>query len=116
MSDSSIGMPEVRMTEAAIKGVQHMIKTEGNYNLKFRVNITGGGCSGFQYGFSFDEVAQPDDIVMEFGEVKLVVDPLSMIYLSGSEVDYTENLYGAHFSVKNPQAQTTCGCGSSFSV
>ena len=108
--------PEVGMTDSALKRVQYLIKEEGNENLKFRVYITGGGCSGFQYGFSFDEITQPDDIIIEISTVKLVVDPLSMTYLSGAEVHYTEGLYGSHFSIKNPHAQTTCGCGSSFSV
>ena len=89
---------------------------EANPNLKLRVYISGGGCSGFQYGFSFDEVRTHDDIAVDNDGVTLLVDPLSFQYLMGAEVDYSESLQGAQFVIRNPNASTTCGCGSSFSV
>lgn len=121
MSTISQIPPSVQVTPEAISRVKQLIQEEGKYqegkyHLKFRIYITGGGCSGFQYGFSFDEVAQPDDIEISVSDITVLIDPLSMMYLSGAELHYTEGLYGSHFSVKNPHAQTTCGCGSSFSV
>ena len=116
MSTISQMTSEIQVTSAALNRVKQLIQDEGKDNLKFRVYITGGGCSGFQYGFCFDEVAQPDDIQIEASGITVLVDPLSMTYLSGSELHFTEGLYGSHFSIKNPHAQTTCGCGSSFSV
>jgi len=118
-------------TDAAARRIQELIVEEGNYNLKLRVYITGGGCSGFQYGFAFDENTRPDDCVVEKeipveeGEgtsgsgtmtVNVVIDALSIMYLNGAEIDYVESLQGAHFTVRNPNAQTTCSCGSSFSL
>ncbi len=103
-------------TPAAAKKVGGMIEEEGNLNLKLRVYIQGGGCSGFQYGFSFDEEINEGDEVVVTDGVTLVVDPMSLQYLEGAEVDYTEGLQGAQFIVRNPNATTTCGCGSSFSV
>ncbi len=103
-------------TDAAAAKVRELIEEEGNPNLKLRVFITGGGCSGFQYGFTFDEEVAEDDTVMEKGGVTLLIDPMSYQYLVGAEIDYVEDLNGAQFVIKNPNAVTTCGCGSSFSV
>ncbi len=103
-------------TEAAAAKVRELILEEANPNLKLRVYITGGGCSGFQYGFTFDEATDEGDIAVQRDEVTLLVDPLSFQYLEGAEVDYTENLQGARFVIKNPNAATTCSCGSSFGV
>jgi len=108
--------PDLTFTDAAAKKVKHLIEEEKNPNLKLRLYISGGGCSGFQYGFSFDENVTEGDITVENGEVTLVIDPMSIQYLMGSEVDYVENLEGSQFVVRNPNATTTCGCGSSFSV
>ena len=103
-------------TDNAAGKVRQLIEEEGNPELKLRVFVTGGGCSGFQYGFTFDEVQNDDDAVMQNGGVTLLVDPMSYQYLAGAEIDYQEGLEGAQFVIKNPNAQTTCGCGSSFSV
>lgn len=103
-------------TNAAAKKVMQLIMEEHNPELKLRVYISGGGCSGFQYGFTFDEDSNSDDITVTNEGVTLLVDPLSFQYLIGAEVDYTENLQGAQFVIRNPNAATTCGCGSSFSV
>ena len=103
-------------TESAANKVRDLILADGNPELKLRVYITGGGCSGFQYGFTFDEAADEDDIRVERDGMTLLVDPLSFQYLEGAEVDYTENLQGARFVIRNPNAATTCGCGSSFGV
>ncbi|RDI48681.1 Iron-sulfur cluster insertion protein ErpA [Aquicella lusitana] len=121
-------------TENAAAKVWELIQEEGNFNLKLRVYVTGGGCSGFQYGFTFDEAVQPDDTVIskpvktrqtgddKNGEeggsatVQLLVDPLSFQYLAGAEIDYKEDIEGEQFIIRNPNAKTTCGCGSSFTV
>jgi iron-sulfur cluster insertion protein len=103
-------------TDAAAHKVRELIAEENNPNLKLRVYISGGGCSGFQYGFTFDEQSADDDLAVIKDGVMLVVDPLSLQYLMGAEVDYTENLHGAQFVIRNPNAKTTCGCGSSFSI
>ncbi len=103
-------------TDSAAAKVKQLIDEEGNTDLKLRVFVTGGGCSGFQYGFTFDEVANDDDTVMEKGGVTLLIDPMSYQYLVGAEIDYTEGLEGSQFVIKNPNATSTCGCGSSFSV
>ncbi|MEO1766933.1 iron-sulfur cluster insertion protein ErpA [Thiobacter aerophilum] len=103
-------------TDAAAAKVKQLIDEEGNPNLKLRVFVTGGGCSGFQYGFTFDENQAEDDTVMEKGGVTLLIDPMSFTYLVGAEIDYQEGLEGAQFVIKNPNATSTCGCGSSFSV
>lgn len=103
-------------TESAVSKVRELIEDEGNDKLKLRVFISGGGCSGFQYGFSFDENTDDTDVVIERGGVKLLVDPMSIQYLTGAEIDYSEDIEGAQFVIRNPNAQTTCGCGSSFSV
>jgi iron-sulfur cluster insertion protein len=93
-----------------------LIEQEGNSSLKLRVYVQGGGCSGFQYGFTFDEETQEGDTLIENGGVTLLVDPMSVQYLMGAEIDYREDLSGAQFIIRNPNATTTCGCGSSFSV
>ena len=103
-------------TDNAAAKVKSLIDEEGNPELKLRVFVTGGGCSGFQYGFTFDELQNEDDTVVEKGGVKLLVDPMSYQYLVGAEIDYKEDLEGAQFVIKNPNATTTCGCGSSFSA
>jgi iron-sulfur cluster insertion protein len=106
----------LQFTSAAAAKVRELIAEEGNAGLKLRVYIQGGGCSGFQYGFEFDENQGEDDLVVETDGVGLLVDPLSLQYLMGAEVDYTESLHGAQFVIRNPNAKTTCGCGSSFSA
>lgn len=107
---------EIRLTDNAVKKVSALVADEGNPNLKLRIYITGGGCSGFQYGFTFDEAFAEDDWVVERDGVTALVDAMSYQYLMGSEVDYTEGLEGARFVVNNPNAVTTCGCGASFSI
>lgn len=103
-------------TDSAADKVRSLIADEGNDQLKLRVYVTGGGCSGFQYGFKFDENINEGDTAIEHNGVTMVVDPLSFQYLAGAEVDYVEGLQGAQFVIKNPNATTTCGCGSSFSI
>jgi iron-sulfur cluster insertion protein len=103
-------------TDAAAAKVKNLIEEEGNTDLKLRVFVQGGGCSGFQYGFTFDEVVNEDDATMEKNGVKLLIDSMSYQYLVGAEIDYKEDLEGAQFVIKNPNATTTCGCGSSFSA
>ncbi|MFZ5656562.1 MAG: iron-sulfur cluster insertion protein ErpA [Pseudomonadota bacterium] len=103
-------------TAAAAAKVRELIAEEGNDALKLRVYIQGGGCSGFQYGFEFDEQQAEDDLAVVTDGVTLIVDPLSLQYLMGATVDYTESLHGAQFVIRNPNAKTTCGCGSSFSA
>ena len=103
-------------TDSAANKVKQLIEEEGNDELKLRVFVTGGGCSGFQYGFTFDEVANEDDTVLNKNGVQLLIDPMSAQYLAGAEIDYSEGLEGSQFVIKNPNATTTCGCGSSFSV
>lgn len=106
----------LRFTPAAAAKVRELVAEEGNPALKLRVYIQGGGCSGFQYGFEFDEERGEDDVAVERDGVTLLVDPLSLQYLMGAEVDYRESLAGSQFVIRNPNAKTTCGCGSSFSV
>ncbi len=103
-------------TDAAAAKVKNLIEEEKNPALMLRVFVSGGGCSGFQYGFTFEENVGEDDTRIEKNGVTLLVDPLSFQYLSGAEIDYKEDLNGAQFVIKNPQAKTTCGCGSSFST
>lgn len=129
-------LQSITMTESAVNKVWALIQEEANFQLKLRVFITGGGCSGFQYGFTFDEVINPDDTVItkqlkkkgneaegdeeEEGEgsgtVQLLIDPMSLAYLVGVEIDYKSDLSGEQFIIRNPNAKTTCGCGSSFSA
>ncbi len=106
----------VGFTESAANKVNALVEEENNPNLKLRVSVDGGGCSGFQYGFAFDENVSDDDTVVEVNGATMVIDVSSMQYLNGSEVDYLEGLEGARFVVNNPNAKSTCGCGSSFSV
>ena len=113
-------MPEMTQpllfTDSAAAKVKELIDEEGNPDLKLRVFINGGGCSGFQYGFTFEEDVNEDDTQVDNGGVTLLVDPLSFQYLVGAEIDYSEGLQGSQFVIKNPNATTTCGCGSSFSA
>ncbi|WP_406850323.1 iron-sulfur cluster insertion protein ErpA [Chromobacterium phragmitis] len=106
----------INFTDSACAKVQDLIAEEGNPDLKLRVFVTGGGCSGFQYGFTFDEIANEDDTAIERQGVTFLVDPMSYQYLVGAEIDYQESLEGSQFVIRNPNATTTCGCGSSFSV
>lgn len=106
----------IEFTVNAARKVKSLIDEEGNPNLKLRAYITGGGCSGFQYGFAFEEEVGDEDAVIEKEGVKLLVDPMSYQYLVGAEIDYEEGIQGAQFVIHNPNATTTCGCGSSFSV
>jgi iron-sulfur cluster insertion protein len=106
----------VNLSDRALQKVRDLVADEGNDELKLRVFITGGGCSGFQYGFTFDELVAEDDTALEREGVTLLVDPMSLQYLAGSVVDYTEGLEGSRFVVNNPNATATCGCGSSFSI
>jgi iron-sulfur cluster insertion protein len=103
-------------TDSAAGKVKSLIEEEGNPELMLRVFVTGGGCSGFQYGFTFDESVNDGDTTVENGGVTLLVDPMSYQYLVGAEIDYKEDLNGAQFVIRNPNATTTCGCGSSFSA
>jgi iron-sulfur cluster insertion protein len=103
-------------TDSAANKVKNLIEEEGNDNLKLRVFVTGGGCSGFQYGFTFDESINEGDTAVEKNGVTLLIDPMSYQYMVGAEIDYKEDLEGAQFVIRNPNATTTCGCGSSFST
>ena len=106
----------IKFTDQAASKVKELLEDEENPDLKLRVYVTGGGCSGFQYGFTFDEKTNEDDFMIEKQGVSLVVDPMSLQYLMGGEVDYTSGLEGSRFFVRNPNATTTCGCGASFSI
>lgn len=117
MSVPATEMPEpLLFTEAAASKVKQLIEEEGNSALKLRVFITGGGCSGFQYGFTFDENVNEGDTTVEKCGVTLLIDPMSFQYLMGAEIDYSEGVQGEQFVIRNPNATTTCGCGSSFSA
>lgn len=118
MPDPRVGTaePALKISPAALVRVRDLIREEGNPALKLRVSVEGGGCSGFQYDFSFDADAAEDDFVLDREGVGILVDPLSMQYLEGAEVDYVEELAGAQFVIHNPNARTTCGCGSSFTA
>lgn len=110
-------MPSILLfTDNAANKVKELIEEEGNPELKLRVFVTGGGCSGFQYGFTFDEEVNEDDTTMEKNGVMLLIDPMSYQYLLGAEIDYSEGLEGSQFVIRNPNATSTCGCGSSFSA
>jgi iron-sulfur cluster insertion protein len=109
-------MDPLVFTDAAALKVKTLIDEEGDESLMLRVFISGGGCSGFQYGFTFDQATGDGDTVVENHGVRLLIDPMSIQYLMGAEIDYSEGLEGAQFVIRNPNAQTTCGCGSSFSV
>jgi iron-sulfur cluster insertion protein len=114
--DDAALSPSLVFTDAAARKVGDLIRGEGNPNLMLRVFVQGGGCSGLQYGFEFDEQTQDGDTCVENQGVKLLVDPMSVVYLSGAEIDYREGLDGAQFVIRNPNATTTCGCGSSFAT
>ncbi|MEY2706915.1 MAG: hypothetical protein RLZZ619_840 [Pseudomonadota bacterium] len=103
-------------TDSAVAKVADLIAEEGNPDLKLRVFVQGGGCSGFQYGFTFDEAVNEDDTLVTKGNVTLLIDSMSFQYLVGAEIDYKEDINGSQFVIKNPNATTTCGCGSSFSA
>ncbi len=117
MSSATVdATPDLTLTASAAAKVKELMEKEGNDTLKLRVYVEGGGCSGFQYGFMFDENLDEDDMVVENAGVTLVVDPMSVQYLAGASVDYTNDLQGSRFFVHNPGATTTCGCGASFSI
>ena len=112
----SLAPPPLVFTDSAATKVKDLIEEEGNPDLKLRVFVQGGGCSGFQYGFTFDEVTNEDDTAMVKNGVTLLIDSMSYQYLVGAEIDYKDDLEGAQFVIKNPNATSTCGCGSSFSA
>jgi iron-sulfur cluster insertion protein len=103
-------------SDSAVEKVRELLLEEGNPDLKLRVFVQGGGCSGFQYGFTFDDVVNDDDTTIDKNGVQLLIDPMSFQYLVGAEIDYKDDIDGAQFVIRNPNASTTCGCGSSFSV
>lgn len=107
---------QIRFSDSAAAKVSELIAEENNPELKLRVYVSGGGCSGFQYGFTFDEEVNEDDTLVLKNGVTVLVDSMSVQYLTGAEIDYTEGLSGSQFVIRNPNASTTCGCGSSFSV
>ena len=116
MSEAAQENEALIFSDAAASKVKQLIEEEGNDNLMLRVFVSGGGCSGFQYGFTFDENEQDGDTKVENHGVTLLVDPMSFQYLTGAEIDYKEDISGAQFVIRNPNAATTCGCGSSFSI
>ena len=107
---------DLSISTAAVARVNQLLVSKGNPDLMLRVYIQGGGCSGFQYGFQFDESAQEDDIAIEQSGIRILVDMLSLQYLGGAEIDFKDDLMGSRFLVNNPNASATCGCGSSFSI
>jgi len=112
-----LAMPTpVNFTYSAVSKVKQLIEEEGTADLKLRVFVSGGGCSGFQYGFTFEESVNDDDTKVTKDSVTLLIDPMSLQYLTGAEIDYQDSVQGSQFVIKNPQATSTCGCGSSFSV
>jgi iron-sulfur cluster insertion protein len=113
----TVEMPTpVNFSDNAVKKVKELIEEEGTPELKLRVFVSGGGCSGMQYGFTFEESINEDDTKVEKDNVMLLIDPMSLQYLTGAEIDYQDNVQGSQFVIKNPNATTTCGCGSSFSA
>ena len=117
MENVQIEMPTpINFSDNAVKKVKELIDEEGTPDLKLRVFVSGGGCSGFQYGFTFEENENDDDTKVTKDSVTLLIDPMSLQYLAGAEIDYQDNVQGSQFVIKNPNATTTCGCGSSFSV
>lgn len=116
MHDATSPAGALSLTQSAATKVRELLHEQGKEGQVLRVYIQGGGCSGFQYGFNFEDQAASDDAVLERDGVKLAVDPMSFQYLAGAEVDYKEDLQGARFVINNPNATTTCGCGSSFSI
>ena len=114
---TELAMPTpVNFTDNAVSKVKELIEEEGTADLKLRVFVSGGGCSGFQYGFTFEESVNDDDTKVTKDSVTLLIDPMSLQYLTGAEIDYQDNVQGSQFVIKNPQATSTCGCGSSFST
>ena len=113
--ETASSAPILNFTDSAANKVKGLIEEEENDNLKLRVFVSGGGCSGFQYGFTFDESINDGDTTVEKNGVKLLIDPMSFQYLVGADIDYTEGLEGSQFVIRKPNAKTTCGCGSSFS-
>jgi iron-sulfur cluster insertion protein len=114
---AAIEMPTpINFSDNAVKKVKELIEEEGTPDLKLRVFVSGGGCSGMQYGFTFEESINEDDTKVEKDNVTLLIDPMSLQYLTGAEIDYQDNVQGSQFVIKNPNATTTCGCGSSFSA
>ena len=114
---ATIEMPTpINFSDSAVKKVKELIAEEGTPDLKLRVFVSGGGCSGMQYGFTFEESINEDDTKVEKDNVMLLIDPMSLQYLTGAEIDYQDNVQGSQFVIKNPNATTTCGCGSSFSA
>ena len=113
---SEVASEDLVITDSAARKVRSLVEEEANPDLKLRVFVTGGGCSGFQYGFTFDEFAAEDDTLVEKDGINVLIDPLSLEYLMGAQVDYEEGLAGSKFVVSNPNASSTCGCGSSFSI
>ena len=114
---AALEMPTpINFSDNAVKKVKELIEEEGTPDLKLRVFVSGGGCSGFQYGFTFEETMNEDDTKVEKDNVVLLIDPMSLQYLTGAEIDYQDNVQGSQFVIKNPNATTTCGCGSSFSA
>ena len=107
---------DISISESAVNRINQLLETKANQDLMLRVYIQGGGCSGFQYGFQFDEAAQEDDIAIEQSGIRVLVDMLSLQYLGGAEIDFKDDLMGSRFLVNNPNATTTCGCGSSFAI
>jgi iron-sulfur cluster insertion protein len=115
-TELATGAPTLVFSDSAATKVAQLIREEANPNLKLRVFISGGGCSGFQYGFTFDENLEDGDTQVQNQDVTLLIDPMSIQYLAGAEIDYKEDLEGSRFVIRNPNAATTCGCGSSFST
>tara|TARA_B110000211_G_C13682410_1_gene379392 strand:+ start:45 stop:398 length:354 start_codon:yes stop_codon:yes gene_type:complete len=117
MTTAELAIPTpINFTDNAVKKVKDLILEEGTPELKLRVYVSGGGCSGMQYGFTFEESVNEDDTKVEKDNVTLLIDPMSLQYLTGAEIDYQDNVQGSQFVIKNPNATTTCGCGSSFSA
>ncbi len=116
MAENLTMQTPINFTDNAVTKVKELITEEGTPDLKLRVFVSGGGCSGFQYGFTFEETVNEDDTQVTKDTVTLLIDPMSLQYLSGAEIDYQDNVQGSQFVIKNPNAETTCGCGSSFSV
>ena len=117
MTSAELEMPTpINFTDNAVNKVKELIEEEDTPDLKLRVFVSGGGCSGFQYGFTFEESINEDDTQVIKDSVTLLIDPMSLQYLTGAEIDYQDNVQGSQFVIKNPNAETTCGCGSSFSV
>jgi iron-sulfur cluster insertion protein len=110
------GMPPLNISDAVVAKVGELLAEENDPNLRLRIFVTGGGCSGFQYGFSFDDAPKEDDMEVARGDIKVLVDAMSLQYLMGAEIDYEDSLEGSRFVIRNPNATSTCGCGSSFSV